>query len=158
MSIMSEYWRAWRGKASTLPQRLKAALEWVGIEHGRAADYHKLLSEYAQGQRTNEHFFAYYEATEILAIFDSWHIPSANFLGIQEKISYIFKKGTTLRENENASANSNRPRNDAFVYILAGQLLRGSGIELLSVDGSINTSAPEAQHPPIQSADIVLSF
>lgn len=68
MGIVSEYWRARRGKTSSIPTRLKTAFEWVGIEHGRAADYHRLLSNRLQGDRSYEHFFAYYEAADILAI------------------------------------------------------------------------------------------
>lgn len=153
-----EYWRAWRQKSAATPNRLKEALQWVGIEHGRAATYEKLLVEYSQGQRSNEHFFAYYEATEILGIFDAWHNGANDFPGIQDKISFVFKKGTVLSENESASANSNRPRNDAFVYILAGKLLKGGEARIVSVDGIKNTRGHSAQASQESPADIVLLF
>jgi hypothetical protein len=72
--------------------------------------------------------------------------------------SYVFKKGTILRENKIASANSNRPRNNAFVYIIAGKLVRGDGIRLISVDGTRNTEASQGPYEQEPSPDIVLSF
>src|SRR5438094_2239981 len=153
-----EYWRAWRHKSAATPYRLKEALQWVGIGHGRAATYEKLVVEYSQGQRSNEHFFAYYEATEILDIFDSWHNRVNDFPGIQDKISFVFKKGTVLSEKENASANSNRPRNDAFVYVLAGKLLHVAETHIISVDGINNTQVELSRTQQDAPADIFLSF
>jgi hypothetical protein len=133
-------------------------LQWVGLEHGRTATYKKLLVEHSQGHRSNEHFFAYYQATEILSIFDSWQNAAEDFPGLQDKISFVLKKGTLLSENENASANSNRPRNDGFVYILAGKFLHGGEARIISVDGikSKRVNTPQAgQESP---GDIVLLF
>ena len=158
MGILRDYWRAWRHKSAVMPERLKNALEWVGIEHGRVVEYERLLTEHTQGQRSNEHFFAYYEAMEILSIFDSWHTRANDFPGIQNKISYVFKKGALLSENENPSANSNRPRNDAFVYVLAGKLLHGGEAYILSVDGIRNTKVKQAQTGQDPPSDIVLLF
>lgn len=153
-----DYWRAWRQSSSAVPERLEDALQWVGIEYGRAATYKNLLIEYSQGHRSNEHFFAYHEATEILSIFDSWHDTADAFPGIQDKISFVFKKGALLSENERASANSNRPRNDAFVFIIAGKLLHGEEARIISVDGIRNSKSPNVPARKESPADIVLLF
>src|SRR5712692_354820 len=153
-----EYWRAWRHKSAATPNRLKEALQWAGIGHGRAAAYEKLLVEYSRGQRSDEHFFAYCEATEVLDIFNSWHNRAGEFPGIQEKISFVFKKGPILSENENASANSNQPRNNAFVYVLAGKLLHVAETHIISVDGINNTQVELSRTQQDTPADIFLSF
>ena len=152
--MLRDYWRAWRQKSVATPDRLKEALRWLGIEHGRAAMYERLLVEHSQGQRSNEHFFAYYEAMEIVNIFESWRDRAIDFPSIQDRISYVFKKGAILSENESAPANSNRPRNDAFVYVLAGKLLHVGEARVISVDGIQNRTVTEQGSP----ADIVLSF
>jgi hypothetical protein len=153
-----EYWRGWRHKSTATPDWLRDALRWVGIEHGRTAEYQRLLVEFSQGHRSNEHFFSYYESTEILSIFDSWRDRSNDFPGIQDKISFVFKKGTILSEDESASANSNRPRNDAFVYALAGKLLHIDEIHILSVDGITNKDGASVHVGHDSAADIVFSF
>lgn len=152
-----DYGRAWRQNTTAILERLDKALQWVRLEHGRAANYKRLLREYYKGERSNEHFFAYHQAMEILSIFDSWESAAADFPGLQDKISFVFKKGTLLSEDENPSANSNRPRNDGFVYSLAGKLLHGGGIQIISVDGIGNRSnATQVSHD--DSSDIVLVF
>lgn len=133
-----EYWRAWRDKFNAIPERLDEALQWVDIEHGRAATNKKLLAEFSSGIRSNEHFFAYHESTEIISIFDSWPQNANDFPGIQDKISSVFKNGTLLSENEMACANSNRPRSDAFVYMLAGKFLYGGEAKIISIAGIKN--------------------
>jgi hypothetical protein len=156
--MLRDYWRAWRQKSAATPERLKEALQWVGIERGRAATYERLLVEYSQGQRSNEHFFAYYEAMEVVNIFESWRDKSIDFPGIQDKISFVFKKGTVLSENESASANSNRPRNDAFVYVLAGKLLHVGEAHIISVDSIQNRTVKLVHTEQESPADIVLLF
>ena len=152
-----DYGRAWRQNITVILERLDKALHWVRLEHGRAATYKRLLREYYEGERSNEHFFAYHQAMEILSIFDSWESAAEDFSGIQDKISFVFKKGALLSEDENPSANSNRPRNDGFVYILAGKLLHGGGIQIISVDGIGNKSnASQVGHDDL--SDIVLVF
>ena len=90
------------------------ALQWLGLEHGRVASYKKLLAEYYEGQRSNEHFFAFYQAMDVLNIVDSWKDTVGDFPGLQDKISVVFKKGPLLPESETASANSKRPRNNGL--------------------------------------------
>lgn len=155
--MIRDYSRAWRQNITAILERLDKALLWVGLEHGRAATYNILLREYYEGERSNEHFFAYHQAMEILSIFDSWENAAADFPGLQNKISFVFKKGTLLSEDENPSANSNRPRNDGFVYLLAGKLLHGADIQIISVDG-IGNRLKATQVSPDDSSDIVLVF
>lgn len=125
--------RKWKHPISSLLERLESALGWVGLEHGRTATYKTLVVEYSEGKRSNEHFFAYHQSMEVLSIYDAWEQAAIDFPGLKEKISYVFKKGAILSEGESTS--SNRPRNDGFVYILAGKLLHGSKVPIVSVDG-----------------------
>lgn len=46
----------------------------------------------------------------------------------------VLGKGPLLREEENPSASTNRPRNDAFGYLVAGRLL-AAGVPVVAVDG-----------------------
>lgn len=41
-----------------------------------------------------------------------------------------------MRENEKSANSSNRPRNDAFVYLLAGKPMK-AGVSVVAVDGSV---------------------
>jgi hypothetical protein len=156
--IVSDYLRAWRQKSALMPERIRTALDWAGLGHGRAATYEKLLREYGNGQRSDEHFFAYHEATEIVDIYDAWNVRVAEFPCIQDRIASVFKKGPVLKEHENANANSNRPRNDAFVYVLGGKLLHTEGVEVLAVDGISRLNiAPPGIYRAIPS-DLLVSF
>lgn len=133
----SDSTRKWKHSVPALLARLDEALLWVGLEHGRAATYKKLLIEYYDGQRSNAHFLACFQAMEILGVYDGWVKEAEYFPGLKDRISFVLKKGTILPEDE--GKNSNRPRNDGFVYILAGKLLHGSKVPILSVDGFRNT-------------------
>ena len=55
-----DFQRAYRQSTSSVLECLEKALQWLGLEHGRVANYKKLLAEYYEGQRSNEHFFAFY--------------------------------------------------------------------------------------------------
>jgi len=66
---------------------------------------------------------------EILNIFYAWMTAADNFSGLQRKIEFVFKKGMTLAEDEKVTANSNRPRNDGFVYVVAGKLVHARRCE-----------------------------
>lgn len=153
-----DFQRAYRQSISSILERLDKALQWVGLEHGRVASYKKLLAEYYEGQRSNEHFFAFYQAMDVLSIFDSWKDTAANFPGLQTKISIVFKKGPLLPEHENASANSNRPRNDGFVYIVGGKLLHGRDTRIISVDGIKNKMVNDGEAGEDLPGDVVLQF
>jgi hypothetical protein len=116
-------------------QSLQAACEWMNIERGRAARYGRLIREFfAAGSRSREHILAHNESWEITDIYELWEASIHNFPGLQEKIKAVFSGGPVLREDERPGTSSNRPRNDAFVYLLAGKLIR-AGIKVIAVDG-----------------------
>jgi len=109
----------------------------MGIVHGRAAEYIRLIREFfKEGKRSREHILAYNESCEIIDIYKFWRPCISNFLGLYQKIRKVCKKGPVLREDEKPSSSSNRPRNDAFVYFLAGKLMR-AGVEITAVDGIV---------------------
>lgn len=150
----ANYTRKWKHSVSSLLERLQAGLSWIGLEHGRAAIYKTLVGEYSEGKRSNEHFFAYHQAMELLSIYDAWGQAAKNFPGLKEKISYVFKKGAILSEDESPS--SNRPRNDGFVYTLAGKLLHGSEVPIVSVDGCRNSQLSTVSPGKVFRHDIVI--
>jgi hypothetical protein len=55
---------------------------------------------------------------------------------LDRKIRLVFGGGPVLREDERPDNSSNRPRNDAFVYLLAGKLIK-AGIDVVAVDGTV---------------------
>jgi hypothetical protein len=153
-AMTTDFTRKWKQPLSFLLSQLDDALNWVGLEHGRAATYKTLLVEYYEGQRSNAHFFAYFQAMEILSVYEAWVQEAEYFPGLKGRISFVFKKGTILSEDE--GINSNRPRNDGFVYILAGKLLHGSKVPILSVDGFRNTRLSTSQDAgEVFTSDIV---
>lgn len=152
--MSAEDTRKWKHSVSSLLERLDAALRWIGLEHGRAATYKKLVAEYSEGQRSNDHFFSYHQSMEVLIIYDAWEQEAINFPGLKEKISYVLKKGAILSEDETIS--SNRPRNDGFVYILAGKLLHGSKVQIVSLDGCRNSGLSTVLPGKLFRNDIVI--
>jgi hypothetical protein len=56
--------------------------------------------------------------------------------GLAGTLRTAFAKGPALREEENLTTLSNRPRNDAFVYLVAGTLL-SVGVPVIAVDGKV---------------------
>ena len=116
---------------------LQKSCEWMSIDRGRAAHYKKLIREFfEEDKRSREHILAYSESCEIIDIHELWEACIKNFLGLERKIKSVFRKGPILREDENPDASTNRPRNDAFVYLLAGKLIR-AGLKVVAVDGVI---------------------
>ena len=53
-------------------QELEQAREWLNIDRGRAREYVRLLEEYGRGERRPEHVLAYYEAYDIVELFQLW--------------------------------------------------------------------------------------
>jgi hypothetical protein len=118
-------------------QSLQAACEWMGINRGRAAQYSQLVREFfAEGKRSREHILAYNESCEIIDLYALWQAPVKNFSGLRRKIEAVFRKGPVLREGENPNASTNKSRNEAFVYLLAGKLIR-AGVKVVAVDGTV---------------------
>ena len=120
----------------TFVQQLNRASHWVNIEQGRTRAYVRLLEEFDRvHRRTNEHILAYYESCEIVELLDLWENRIHQFPGLKAKLQEACKKGPVVTEDEKASSSSNKPRNDLFVYLLAGKFLE-AGISVgSSVDG-----------------------
>ena len=67
-------------------------------------------------------------------LFELWEHRATAFPGLAGNIRTVCSKGPLLREEENAAASSNRARNDAFGYLVAGRLL-AAGVPVVAVDG-----------------------
>ncbi len=118
----------------TYQHKLKAACEWLGIEQGRAAEYIRLLDEFEKGHLSGESILAYYESYEIVELYALWKERVDEFPGLKGKIRKVCKKGPVLRENETTRSSNNRPRNDAFCFLVAGNFL-AADISVVNVDG-----------------------
>ena len=113
--------------------KLKDACEWLDIDQGRAADYIRLLDEFAKARNLSGEPLAYYESYEIVELFELWEKQVDEFPGLKDKIREVCKKGPVLREDETMNALSNRPRNDAFCFLVAGKFL-AAYISVVRVD------------------------
>lgn len=115
--------------------RLAEACAWLGIDRGRAAQYGELIREFFEDDaRSLQHILAFGESCEVVDLFELWEARVTEFPGLTERMRAILGKGPLLREEENPAASSNRPRNDAFAYIVAGRLLT-AGVAVVAVDG-----------------------
>jgi len=113
---------------------LDSACRWFGIERGRALQYGKLLKElYEKDRRSPEHSSRICESCEIVDVHQLWERRIDDFPGLYEKIRPAVSKGPLLREHEKPTASSNRPRNDAFGYIVSGTFLK-AGIRVCAVE------------------------
>ncbi len=112
---------------------LEAACQWLSVESGRAARLRHFLGEFVESdERSREHILAYSKSREIVDLFGLWEHRIADFPGLDKKMWSVFRKGPLLREDKKAAASSNRPRNDAFVYLVAGLLLK-AGLQVVAV-------------------------
>lgn len=119
---------------------LKYACEWMGIDKGRAIQYESLIRDFFENSgREWQHILAYNESCELTDIYKMWESHIRDFPGLHSKIRKVFQKGPVLREDEKSNNSSNRSRNDAYVYFLAGKILK-SGVKIASVDGVISNS------------------
>jgi hypothetical protein len=123
-------------------ETLERARQWVGLDRGRTLEYPRLIREFHE-QRVQDlaHLLAYNESCEITDIATLWEHHIDNYLGLKDKIREAFSRGPVVPENENPSTSSNKPRNDAFVYFLAGRLL-AAGIDVITVDGIMKKNEP----------------
>ncbi|MEK6709932.1 MAG: hypothetical protein AABZ64_05070 [Nitrospinota bacterium] len=135
-------------------QCLKDACGWLDVSRGRARDYQKLLKEYFEEDlRTREHILAMNESCEICDIYNLWKEHVRKFPDrLKDKIKRTFGSGGILREGEKSSNSSNRARNDAFVFYLAGKLIN-AGADVFSVE-SICASGATCQG----DADVTLNW
>ena len=117
----------------TYQHKLKAACEWLDIDQGRAAEYIRLLDEFEKARNLSVEPLAYYESYEIVKLFELWEKQVDEFPGLKDKIREVCKKGPVLREDETMNALSNRPRNDAFCFFVAGEFL-AADISVVRVD------------------------
>jgi hypothetical protein len=115
--------------------RLVAACNWLGIEQGRAAQYSKLIREFFEDNaRSKQHILAISESCEIVDLFELWELRATAFPGLAEKIRIACSKGALLREEEHSTTSSNRARDDAFGYLVAGRLL-AAGVPIIDIEG-----------------------
>lgn len=112
-----------------------SACRWLGIGRGRALQYGKLLRELLEeDRRSPEHILAYTESCEIVDVYKLWEHRIDDFPELSDKIRAALSEGPLLRDDEKPAASSNRPRNDAFVYIIAETFLK-AGIPVYAVEG-----------------------
>jgi hypothetical protein len=124
-----------KGRYTDQVAKLVAACNWLGIDRGRAARYGELIREFFEDDaRSEHHILAYGESCEIVDLFELWEQRVIDFPGLAGKIRAVFSKGPLLREEENPAVSSNRARNDAFGYLVAGKLL-AAGVPVVAVDG-----------------------
>ena len=115
--------------------QLKHACHWLNIERGRTRDYVRLLEEFdSVPGRSDEHVLAYYESCEIVDVLQLWEHRVHQFPGLKAKLKAACRKGPILTDGEKTSNSGNKPRNDLFVYLMAGKFL-AAGIYVDSIDG-----------------------
>lgn len=124
-------------------RRLKHACEWLSLDRGRAHAYVRFLEEFDQmNQLSDEHILAYYESCEIVELVELWEDRVDEFPGLKAKLQTACSKGPILTERESISSSSNKPRNDAFAYLMAGKFI-AAAISVINVDGiSVYIDAP----------------
>ena len=116
-------------------EKLKDGCEWCGIQRGRAIQHIRLFDEYDRlDSFSEEHFRASFESFELIELFELWNSRSSCFPGVRQRIADVYSKGPVLSDNENTRSSSNRSRNDAYCYVVAGRFLE-AGINVVSVDG-----------------------
>ena len=116
-------------------QKLKRACHWLNIGQGRTRAYVRLLEEFDRvPRRSREHILAHYESCEIVELLELWENRIHQFPGLKAKLQTACRKGPIVTDDENTSTSSNKPRNDVFVYLMAGKFL-AAGITVGSVDG-----------------------
>ena len=95
----------------------------------------RLLEEFDRlPRRTNKHILAYYGSREIVELLELWENRIHQFPALKAKLQTACRKGPIVTEDENTSTSSNKPRNDLFVYLMAGKFL-AAGISVGSVEG-----------------------
>jgi hypothetical protein len=130
-----------KGRYTEQIAQLAAACNWLGIAKGRAARYGKLIREFFEDDaRSEQHILAISESWEIIDLFELWERRVLDFPGLARKLKTVCSKGPLLREEENPTEATNRARNDAFGYLVAGKLL-AAGVPVVAVDGIISRDA-----------------
>lgn len=116
-------------------QKLRRACHWLDIGHGRTRDYVRLLEEFDSApRRSDQHVLAYFESCEIVELLELWENRIHQFPGLKAKLQIACRKGPILTDDEKTSISGNKPRNELFVYQMAGKFL-AAGISVDSIDG-----------------------
>ena len=106
----------------------------VKHQAGKSREYVSLFEEFGRGERRPEHILAYYEAYDIVELCELWGNDIGRFPGLKTRLEKACGKGPTMTDDEKTSNSSNKPRNDAFVYLMAGRFNK-AGISVNTVDG-----------------------
>ena len=146
-----------RSPPTEILDKLTEALDWAGIEKGRAIEYRRLFEEsFSRDERIRDHIFVYSELMDLVEIFELWQRDVDNFPGIRTKIKEVFSSGPILREDELSGNSGNRPRNDAFTILIAGKLILAD-ISVVAVEGIlIQTVAESTEFNALLRSDIVV--
>ena len=132
---------------------LQEACDALGIGRGRAGKLTRLIGEFFEETKwSRDHGLAANESFEITDIYRLWRPHWDRFPGLKERIAKCLRKGPVVAEQERPGAASNRPRNQAFVYFLAGRLI-WAGVEVMAVDG-IPPDVSHGGRPP----DVLLDW
>ena len=115
-------------------KKLEDACKWLRIEQGRATKYRHLLNESDQERLSNEQVMSYYESFDIVELFELWRERVGAFPGLKDKMRRACQGGPVLSDDERKSSSKNRPRNDAFCFLVAGKFLAAE-VPVVSVDG-----------------------
>ncbi len=123
--------RPWQEHVADLQQ----ACSELGICRGRARDLTRLLTElFEEGKRSRNHILAPNESFEITDIYRFWHPHLSNFPRLKQDIAKYLGSGPVVAEEERTGGASNRARNQAFVYLMAGYLIN-AGVDVIATDG-----------------------
>ena len=115
--------------------QLREACKWLNINRGRAIQYIQLHEEFSQACTPSEkQILAYYESYDLVELYTLFESREGDFPGLTDKLRDVYQKGPLLTEDENPSTSSNKQRNDAFVFLLAGRFL-AVGIHVVKVNG-----------------------
>ena len=126
------------GHYSKHVETLIKACEWAALPHGRSKRYIKLNEELFESYPlSRERVLAYNESCEVTDIYELWEPHVGRFPGLHEKIKECLLSGPILQEDENPHSSSNIARNNAFVLLLAGKLIR-AGINVIAVEGVLS--------------------
>ena len=123
-------------------ERLERACSWLGITQGRAAQYPRYIRELyeKEDKRSHNHMLSLNESYEIVEIYDLWEPHVHRFPGVKNKIKKCLGKGPLLREGESPDSSTNKPRNESFVLLLSGRLIRAN-INVTAVEGVLAQNA-----------------
>lgn len=131
---------------------IEEACAWASISKGRATRYAALLRElFQENKRSPEHLLAWHESSDVTEMYELWRTKTDLFPGLNDRICTALRDGPVLSVEENSSS-TNKARNNAFNYLLAGRLL-AAGLDLLAVD-----ECKRASETALWRGDITLNY